>query len=48
MSQQGNDEVKMTKEEKKILEQISHILARENYITSEEQIRILELLRKEK
>ena len=47
MPQQGKEE-EMTKEEKKVLEQISCILARENYITSEEQIRILELLRKEK
>ena len=48
MLPQGKEEEKMTKEEQKILEQISCILARENYITSEEQIRILELLRKEK
>ena len=47
MPQQGKEE-KMTKEDKKILEQISCILARENYISSEEQIRILELLKKEK
>ena len=47
MPQQGKEK-EMTKEEKKILEQISYILARENYITSEERIRILELLRKEK
>lgn len=48
MLQQRKDEEKMTKEDKKILEQISCILARENYISSEEHIRILELLRKEK
>ena len=48
MPQQGKEEEKMTKDEKKILEKISCILARENYITSEERIRILELLKKEK
>lgn len=48
MPLQEKDGGKMTKEDKKLIEQISCILVRENYITSEEQIRILELLRKEK
>ncbi len=38
----------MSKEDRKIIEQISHILVREKQISSEEQLRILSLLRKEK
>lgn len=48
MSQQGKDGEQMTKEDKNIIEQISRILVRENYITFEEQFRILELLKEEK
>jgi len=38
----------MSKEDRKIIEQISHILVREKQISSEEQLRMLGLLRKEK
>lgn len=38
----------MTKEAKDIITEISLILVRENQITSNEQIRMLELLRSEK
>lgn len=38
---------KITKEEKQVIEQISHILVSEKYITAKEQFRILELLRGE-
>lgn len=38
----------MSNEDKKIIEQISNILVREKHISSEEQLRILSLLRKEK
>ncbi len=41
----GNE--KMTAEDKRIMEQISRILRREKDITSEEYLRILELLREE-
>lgn len=37
----------MTKEAKKIIAEITLLLARENEITAQEQIRMLELLRKE-
>ena len=37
----------MSKEEQKIIEQISHILVREKQISSEEHLRMLDLIRKE-
>lgn len=48
MSRKRKEEEIMTKEDKKIIEQISQILARDNQITREEHIRVLELLREEK
>ncbi len=38
----------MSKEDQKIMEQISNILVRENEISSEEQLRMLDLIRKER
>lgn len=38
----------MSKEDQKIMEQISNILAREKEISSEEQLRMLDLIRKER
>lgn len=38
----------MSKEDLKIIEQISYILVREKQISSEEQLRMLELLKKER
>ncbi|MCM1251691.1 MAG: hypothetical protein NC321_02635 [Clostridium sp.] len=41
-------EAKMSQENKNLIEVISRILVRENQITQEEQLRIIELLKKEK
>ncbi len=38
----------MSKEELNLIEQISRILVRENQISSEEQLRVLDLIRKER
>lgn len=38
----------MSSEDQKIMEQISHILVREKQISSEEQLRMLDLIRKER
>lgn len=47
MPLQGKEEKDMaTKDENRILEQISRILVREKQITPEEQLRMLELIRK--
>lgn len=47
MPLQGKDKKDMTtKDEKRILEQISRILVREKQITPEEQLRMLDLIRK--
>ena len=47
MPLQGKEKEDMTtKDEKRILEQISRILVREKQITPEEQLRMLELIRK--
>ena len=47
MPLQGKEEEDMTtKDENRILEQISRILVREKQITPEEQLRMLELIRK--
>ena len=41
------EEQNLSKEDQKLIEQISYILAREKQISSEEQLRVLNLLRKE-
>ena len=47
MPLQGKEKEDMTtKDEKRILEQISRILVREKQITPEEQLRMLKLIRK--
>ena len=47
MPLQGKEEEDMTtKDENRILEQISRILVREKQITPEEQLRMLKLIRK--
>ena len=47
MPLQGKEKEDMTtKDENRILEQISRILVREKQITPEEQLRMLELIRK--
>lgn len=38
----------MSKEDLNLIEQISRILVRENQISSEEQIRVLDLIQKER
>ena len=38
----------MSKEDLNLIEQISRILVRENQISSEEQLRVLDLIRKER
>ncbi|EOS32203.1 hypothetical protein C807_00926 [Lachnospiraceae bacterium 28-4] len=47
MPRKRKEEEIITKEDKKIIGQISQILVRENQITREEYIRVQELLREE-